>query len=86
MFLRFTYRVSSPINFLIHYCIYSNARYDLELHLVHKSPDLSVKNRVAVVGHLYQFGEPDAFLSEVNPSGKPLLSDNVVFPILQARI
>lgn len=40
-------------------------RYALELHLVHVSPDPNVKNNITVLGALYKFGEPDAFLSKL---------------------
>ncbi|GKV40886.1 hypothetical protein SLEP1_g48482 [Rubroshorea leprosula] len=40
-------------------------RYALELHFVHLSPDPNVKNKIAVIGALYKFGEPDAFLSKL---------------------
>lgn len=36
-------------------------RYDLELHMVHVSPD----NNIAVVGLLYKTGQPDKFLSKM---------------------
>ncbi|GLT92309.1 hypothetical protein SLE2022_101490 [Rubroshorea leprosula] len=40
-------------------------RYALELHLVHTSSDPKVKNNISVIGALYKFGEPDAFLSKL---------------------
>ncbi|RVX11988.1 Alpha carbonic anhydrase 7 [Vitis vinifera] len=36
-------------------------RYDLELHMVHVSPD----NNIAVVGLIYKTGQPDKFLSKM---------------------
>ncbi|KAF5747860.1 Alpha carbonic anhydrase 7 isoform 1 [Tripterygium wilfordii] len=36
-------------------------RYDLELHMVHASPD----QKVAVIGLLYKLGHPDHFLSKL---------------------
>ncbi|KAF8370209.1 hypothetical protein HHK36_031740 [Tetracentron sinense] len=39
--------------------------FDLELHMVHLSSDLRVKNKIAVVGILYKIGRPDPFLSEL---------------------
>ncbi|KAA8518693.1 hypothetical protein F0562_016533 [Nyssa sinensis] len=41
-------------------------RYALELHMVHESPDLNVKNKIAVVGLLYKIGEADVFLSKLS--------------------
>ncbi|TQE07872.1 hypothetical protein C1H46_006521 [Malus baccata] len=38
-------------------------RYDLELHVVHRSAD---KNSVAVIAFLYQVGPPNSFLLKVN--------------------
>ncbi|KAL6998172.1 carbonic anhydrase [Sarracenia purpurea var. burkii] len=40
-------------------------RFDLELHLVHLSPDPKVKNKIAVIGLLYKSGPPDPFLSQL---------------------
>ncbi|KAI4378711.1 hypothetical protein MLD38_016151 [Melastoma candidum] len=41
-------------------------RYDLELHLVHVSPDPNVKNKIVVVGMLYKGGLlRNAFLSKL---------------------
>lgn len=40
-------------------------RYDLELHMVHVSPQPDGKNKTAVVGLLYKYGSPDPFLSKV---------------------
>ncbi|GAV81133.1 Carb_anhydrase domain-containing protein, partial [Cephalotus follicularis] len=40
-------------------------RYEMELHMVHSSPDPNVQNKVAVIGLLYQIGPPDAFLSKL---------------------
>ncbi|XP_059667572.1 alpha carbonic anhydrase 2-like [Cornus florida] len=40
-------------------------RYDVELHMVHESPDTNVKNNIAVTGLLYKFGKADAFLSKL---------------------
>ena len=40
-------------------------RYDLELHMVHKSLDVKAENKIVVVGVSYNIGEPDAFLSKV---------------------
>ncbi|XP_062015350.1 alpha carbonic anhydrase 7-like [Rosa rugosa] len=41
-------------------------RYDMELHMVHLSPDPNVTNKIAVVGVLYKFGRhPDSFLSKL---------------------
>ncbi|XP_052173180.1 carbonic anhydrase Nec1-like [Diospyros lotus] len=40
-------------------------RYDMELHLVHVSPDSRVKNQIAVIGVLYKIGRPNAFLSQL---------------------
>ncbi|KAJ4704997.1 Alpha carbonic anhydrase [Melia azedarach] len=40
-------------------------RYDLELHMVHKSLDPNVKNKITVIGLLYRMGPPDPFLSKL---------------------
>ncbi|XP_035545684.1 alpha carbonic anhydrase 7-like [Juglans regia] len=40
-------------------------RYDLELHMVHLSQDINMKNKIAVVGLFYKIGRPDAFLSKL---------------------
>ncbi|XP_022767266.1 alpha carbonic anhydrase 7-like [Durio zibethinus] len=40
-------------------------RYALELHMVHQCQDPKVKNNLAVIGLLYKFGAPDAFLSKL---------------------
>lgn len=37
----------------------------MELHMVHVSPDPSVKNKIAVVSLLYKYGPPNGFISEV---------------------
>ncbi|KAG5553503.1 hypothetical protein RHGRI_011394 [Rhododendron griersonianum] len=39
-------------------------RYDMELHLVHVSPDSNVKNNIAVIGVLYKIGHAEPFLSQ----------------------
>jgi len=41
------------------------ARYDLELHMVHVSPQPDGTNKTAVVGVLYKYGSPDPLLSKV---------------------
>ncbi|WJX70893.1 hypothetical protein P8452_54951 [Trifolium repens] len=38
--------------------------YDLELHMVHVSPQPDGTNKTAVVAILYMYGSPDPFLSE----------------------
>ncbi|CAI8614685.1 unnamed protein product [Vicia faba] len=40
-------------------------RFDLELHMVHVSPQPDGTNKTAVVGILYKYGTPDPFLSEL---------------------
>nr|XP_027188159.1 alpha carbonic anhydrase 7-like isoform X2 [Cicer arietinum] len=40
-------------------------RYDLELHMVHVSPQPDGINKTTVVGVLYKFGSPDPFLSKL---------------------
>ncbi|WJX84683.1 carbonic anhydrase [Trifolium repens] len=40
-------------------------RYDLELHMVHVSPQPDGTNKTAVVAILYKYGSPDPFLSEL---------------------
>lgn len=37
----------------------------MELHLVHESPKINGKNKIAVVGILYKFGRPDSILTKV---------------------
>ncbi|EXB75897.1 hypothetical protein L484_022574 [Morus notabilis] len=39
-------------------------RLDLELHIVHSSPDVKIERRIAVIAMLYKFGKPDRFLSK----------------------
>jgi len=41
-------------------------RYDLELHMVHVSPQPDGTNKTAVVGILYNYGSPDPLLSKVH--------------------
>ncbi|KAL2502710.1 Alpha carbonic anhydrase 7 [Forsythia ovata] len=48
-------------------------RYDMELHMVHQSPDLTVQNRIAVIGVLYQIGRRDEFLSKFKKSISSLI-------------
>ncbi|KAL2345102.1 hypothetical protein Fmac_006387 [Flemingia macrophylla] len=45
-------------------------RYDLELHIVHVSPQPDGTNKTAVIGVLYKYGSPDPFLSKL---GKDIL-------------
>uniref|UniRef100_A0A5B7C1F4 Carbonic anhydrase n=1 Tax=Davidia involucrata TaxID=16924 RepID=A0A5B7C1F4_DAVIN len=40
-------------------------RYDLELHMVHATRDVNVKNRIAVTGLLYKIGQSDMFLPKL---------------------
>lgn len=40
-------------------------RYDLELHMVHVSPQPDGTNKTAVVGILYNYGSPDPLLSKL---------------------
>ncbi|CAM8958157.1 unnamed protein product [Rhodiola kirilowii] len=40
-------------------------RYAMELHMVHKSNDPKAIHKLAVVGMLYQIGQPDHFISEL---------------------
>lgn len=40
-------------------------RYDLELHMVHVSPQPDGTNKTAVVGVLYKYSSPDPFLSKL---------------------
>ncbi|XP_040870066.1 alpha carbonic anhydrase 7 isoform X4 [Glycine max] len=40
-------------------------RYDLELHMVHVSPQPDGTNKTAVVGILYKYGSPDPLLSKL---------------------
>ncbi|KAK8506632.1 hypothetical protein V6N12_073585 [Hibiscus sabdariffa] len=40
-------------------------RYALELHMVHQCNVSKVKNNIAVIALLYEFGSPDSFLSKL---------------------
>ncbi|XP_065638918.1 alpha carbonic anhydrase 6-like [Quercus suber] len=42
-------------------------KYELELHMVHMSLDIKFKDKV-VVGVLYNIGQPDPFLAQINPT------------------
>ncbi|PRQ43645.1 putative carbonic anhydrase [Rosa chinensis] len=42
--------------------VVNGRRFDLELHMVHKTQDMS---KIAVIGFLYNFGEPNSFLTKV---------------------
>ncbi|WCJ34304.1 alpha carbonic anhydrase 1 [Euphorbia peplus] len=44
--------------------LFNGVQYPLELHLVHEAPDKSI----AVVGLLYQIGQPDQFIQSINTS------------------
>lgn len=46
---------SSPFSFVELF------RFDLEIHLVHQTPD----GKTAVIGLMYEIGLPDPFLSKV---------------------
>ncbi|CAK8571443.1 unnamed protein product [Lathyrus sativus] len=41
-------------------------RYDVELHLVHESPKINGKSKIAVIGILYKFGRPDPTLTKLS--------------------
>jgi len=45
--------------------VFTMSRYDLELHMVHVSPQPDGTNKTAVVGVLYKYGSPDPLLSKV---------------------
>ncbi|KAL5743022.1 hypothetical protein ACOSP7_029754 [Xanthoceras sorbifolium] len=47
-------------------------RFDLELHMVHVSPDPNVTNYIAVIALLYKIGPPDAFLSKLIENVMPM--------------
>ncbi|KAL2502711.1 Alpha carbonic anhydrase 7 [Forsythia ovata] len=51
----------------------NGTRFDMELHMVHESPDPNVQNRTAVIGVLYKIGRPDEFLSKLNQSISSLI-------------
>ncbi|XP_061345741.1 alpha carbonic anhydrase 7-like [Gastrolobium bilobum] len=40
-------------------------RYDLEMHMLHVSPQPNGENKTAVVGLLYKYGSPDPFLHKL---------------------
>ncbi|VVA41618.1 PREDICTED: alpha carbonic anhydrase [Prunus dulcis] len=40
-------------------------RFDMELHMVHLSPDPNVTNKIAVIAALYKIGRPDSFLTKL---------------------
>ncbi|KAF6171507.1 hypothetical protein GIB67_018031 [Kingdonia uniflora] len=48
----------------------SSKWFDLEAHLVHFSLDTNATNKIAVLGILYQIGQPDPFLDEVRTISK----------------
>ncbi|KAK8621799.1 hypothetical protein V6N13_081232 [Hibiscus sabdariffa] len=52
-------------------------RYAMELHMVHQSKDPNLKNNLAVIGQLYKFGEPNAFLSKLM-SNITTMADNLL--------
>lgn len=43
----------------------NNRSYDMELHMIHISPDLNVTNKIAVIAVLYKIGRANSFLSTV---------------------
>ncbi|KAK7337120.1 hypothetical protein VNO77_17679 [Canavalia gladiata] len=43
----------------------NSRRYELELHMVHVSPQPDGTNKTAVIGLLYKYGSPDPFLSKL---------------------
>ncbi|KAJ8754034.1 hypothetical protein K2173_001932 [Erythroxylum novogranatense] len=56
-------------------------RYDMELHMVHESPDPNVKNKIAVVGVMYKIGHrPDAFLSKLLGDIKSMANQKLKIP------
>lgn len=40
-------------------------RYAMELHMVHRSVDVNMNERIAVISVLYKIGSPDPFLSQL---------------------
>ncbi|KAE8720335.1 Alpha carbonic anhydrase 7 [Hibiscus syriacus] len=56
---------------------HTGRRYAIELHMVHQSKDPNLKNNIAVVGQLYRFGAPDAFLSKLM-SNITSMADNLL--------
>lgn len=40
-------------------------RFEMELHMVHMTEDPNAEYKIAVVGLLYRFGSPNAFLAKV---------------------
>ncbi|XP_021774590.1 alpha carbonic anhydrase 7-like [Chenopodium quinoa] len=56
-------------------------RYALEAHFVHQSLD----NKIAVIGFLYDFGNPDPFLSSIEEE-LSLISDNSLDEIMAGTV
>ncbi|XP_057743640.1 alpha carbonic anhydrase 7-like [Arachis stenosperma] len=48
-------------------------RYDMELHMVHESPEANGKTKVAVVGLLFKIGRPNPILSKLSNYIKSLV-------------
>ncbi|XP_041027973.1 alpha carbonic anhydrase 7-like [Juglans microcarpa x Juglans regia] len=52
-------------------------RYDLELHMVHLSQDINMKNKIVVDGLFYKIGRPDAFLSKLMRNIRSMADEKV---------
>ncbi|KAK7396597.1 hypothetical protein VNO78_17720 [Psophocarpus tetragonolobus] len=51
-------------------------RYDLELHMVHVSPQPDGTNKTAVVGILYKYGSPDPLISKLGKYIRDIPEEN----------
>ncbi|KAE9612332.1 hypothetical protein Lal_00022850 [Lupinus albus] len=50
-------------------------RYDLELHMVHESPNKNLTNNIAVIGLLFKIGLPDPTLSKFSKFIKAIANE-----------
>nr|AFK36418.1 unknown [Lotus japonicus] len=51
-------------------------RYELELHMVHESRKINGKSKIAVVGVMYNIGQPDPVLNKLSKYIKSMGSDH----------
>ncbi|KAL6284559.1 hypothetical protein ACE6H2_015488 [Prunus campanulata] len=54
----------------------NNRSYDMELHMIHISPDLNVTNKIAVIAVLYKIGRANSFLSTLTRHVKSMIDEN----------
>lgn len=50
-------------------------RYDMELHMVHESPKINGKSKIAVIGLLYKIGRPDPVLTKLSKYIKSMIDN-----------